>query len=317
MKINREIDQAFTTWYEALPRHRYNLPAKGTLAGALVVLDHLQQTFDLDINAHTAKGGSQVRGASGTAVKKILSTFGETRLFVSEGGRTNRGLRGDIDLLLHTINAMRLSHQSAEARNAVLRRFQELLVDRVREFHTLKRLEIVYAATSSTWQLVHDLLLEAKKTDKDDAVSQYLVGAKLQLRFPGIKVENELFSTADVQKGRPGDFRVRDTVFHVTVRPTVSVYDKCRRNLEKGLRVYLLVPDAFTDGARQNAELNAAGQITVQSLESFVSQNIDELSEFGADRVKKELRKLFEVYNARVDSIEANKSLLIDIPDNL
>jgi hypothetical protein len=66
------------------------------MAGALVVLEQLKENYDLNIDAHTAPGGSQVRGVSGAAVKRILETHDETRPFSSEGGRTNRGLRGDM-----------------------------------------------------------------------------------------------------------------------------------------------------------------------------------------------------------------------------
>jgi hypothetical protein len=44
------------------------------------------------------------------------------------------------------------------------------------------------------------------QSGKDGPVAQYLVGAKLALRFPTEKIGNESYSTADVQLNRPGDF---------------------------------------------------------------------------------------------------------------
>ena len=121
----------------------------------------------------------------------------------------------------------------------------------------------------------------ARETGKVGPVAQHLVGAKLQLRFPTETISNESYSTADDQLGRPGDFFVGSTVFHVTVAPMPPVFDKCIKNLEDGYRVYLLVPERELSGARYNAENKAPGKIAVESIESFVGQNIEELSFFN------------------------------------
>jgi hypothetical protein len=149
------------------------------------------------------------------------------------------------------------------------------------------------------------------------AVAQYLIGAKLQLRFPELKVSNDSFSTADDQLGRKGDFLIGDTAFHVTVAPMQAVYDKCKSNLDAGYRVYLLVPEDKVVGARQNAEVVAAGKISVEAIESFVGQNIEELSTFAQKKLLVRLLKLLQTYNERVDAAEADKSMLIEIPGNL
>jgi len=309
--------ETFINWYEHLPRRSKGFPAKGTISGALVVLEHLQGDFDLSIDSHTAKGGSQVRGAGGAAVRRILAAFSETREFVSEGGRTNRGLRGDIKTLLQIIESLDLEQLNTEDRNEVLQRFQAFLVDRVRDFHSQQRLEVVYNPALTTWQMVSDLLDSAKEAEKEGPVAQYLVGAKLQRRFPNMQISNESYSTADVQLGRQGDFLVNHTVFHVTVAPTQALFIKCQRNLRDGYKVYLLVRDNRVVGAKQLAEQIEPGRITVESVESFVSQNIDELSTFSHADQMREFRYLLDTYNQRVDAIELNKSMLIEIPPNL
>lgn len=148
-------------------------------------------------------------------------------------------------------------------------------------------------------------------------MAQYLVGAKLQLRFPDVAIENKSYSTADDQLGRPGDFLVGNTAFHVTVAPMPAVYEKCKRNIAEGYRVYLLVPDRALAGARQNAELTVPDRIAVESIESFIGQNIEELSTFTKDKLADGFLRLLETYNQRVDTIENDKSMLIEIPPNL
>ena len=85
------------------PLHYTPVGQPGTLAGALVVLERLQESCDLDINAHTAAGGVQIKGTNGRAVSKLLARYGETKPFLAEGGRTNMGLRGDIKALLNQL----------------------------------------------------------------------------------------------------------------------------------------------------------------------------------------------------------------------
>jgi hypothetical protein len=96
-----------------------------------------------------------------------------------------------------------------------------------------------------------------------------------------------------------------------------ALYDKCKRNIDEGFKVYVLVPDRLLAGTKQNSELHAAGKISVLSIESFVSQNIDELSGFSRDEVRRELYRLLETYNKRVDLVEPDKSMMIEIPVNL
>lgn len=310
--------KAFVSWFENLPVHKPSGgPARGTISSALVVLERLKSNFDLSLAAHRAGGKSQIKGASGPAVAKILAKFGETRHFVSEGGRTNRGGPGDIADMLDMIKAAELNALTFEAKNAILEEFQKILVHKVRAYHNRQRLKIIYDPAKSTWQAIHDLLVFARETGKDGQIAQYLVGAKLQIRFPDAKIGNESYSTADDQLGRRGDFLLSDTVFHVTVAPMSAVYEKCRRNLAEGYRVYLLVPDARLAGARQNAEGTAAGQISVESIESFVSQNIEELSTFSKNQLAEGFSRLLETYNQRVDAVESDKSMLIEIPPNL
>ena len=312
-----DVQTAFERWYDALKKNKSGLAPKGTIAGALVVLESLKNDFNLDINAHTAEGGSQISGASGSAVRRILEQFGETRPFVTEGGRTNRGLRGAVKNMLDAIGAAKLKLLDEGERALALERMQSFLVDRVRDFHSQRRLEATYNPAHSTWQLINNLLDKARDADKEGPVAQYLVGAKLQLRFPDIKVGNESYSTADVQLGRPGDFLIGDTVIHVTVAPMPKVYDKCRRNVREGYKVYLLVRERSVVGAKQNADSTAPGQITVESIESFVSQNIDEISAFSRRGHLLTVRRLLDTYNKRVDAAENDKSMLIEIPPNL
>jgi len=120
-------------------------------------------------------------------------------------------------------------------------------------------------------------------------VAQHVVGAKLSLRYPHLEIENHSYTTADVQLGRPGDFVVGDTVFHVTVAPMPAVIDKCDLNLRNNFRAILLVTDSKLQAVRQMAEIKGIAD--------------------GAHCLKSTMSVVL--------AVETDRSLLIEIPANL
>ncbi len=307
-------------WWDALPTYKQNngLPAQGTLAGALVLLDRLQDSYSLAFENHIADGGAQILGLGRPKTAQILARFDKPPLFLKECGRTNMGLPSDIRALLYLLAPLHLDALPQAERNAILIEMQRWLVlEKVSEYFNRERVKFSYVPEQTAWQTVHDILAAAKLVGKEGQVAQYLVGAKLALRFPDLTVRNDLYSTSDVQSGLPGDFVLGSTVFHVTISPMPAHYDKCRTNVQAGYDVYLLVPDRLVVGARQNTEGLLPGRISVQSLESFISQNLEELSHFARSERTAGFRALLQTYNARVDAIETDKSLLIEIPHNL
>ncbi len=313
------IPESFLEWYHSLKptSSKDPTPPKGVISASLAVLDRLREDYTLSLDEHTTPGNGQVR-TSGEAVKEVLAKFGETRHYTSEGGRTNRGSLSAVKSMLRSLAPAELETLSEEDRDAALEACQAFLVERVREYHNRQRLTITYTQSASTWHLVKSILDTADETGKGGPVAQHLVGAKLQLRFPDLEVMNEGYQTADQQTQRPGDFLLGDTAFHVTVAPMNALYDKCGRNAAEGYKVYILVPDRRLQGARQNIELaGLADRVTVESLESFISQNVEELSGFTANSRKIRLVELLELYNHRVNAVEYDKSLMIDLPNNL
>lgn len=305
-------------WYSGLPIEK-GFRVRGAIAAALQVLDKLKTNYRLDTSFHLTERKGQVRGISGAHLVKILRDFNEHRVFVKEGGRTNRGVIGYVDSLLDALKTAQLENIEPSCRNEIIEGLQAFLVDRVRDYHAQQRIKIEYDPSKTAWQTIADLLAIARETQKDGPMAQYLVGAKLALRFPHIEIGNESYSTADDQLDRPGDFLIGDTAFHVTVTPMPGVYDRCRRNIQQGYRVYLLVSDRRLQGTKETISdddvLN--GKVAVESIETFISQNIDELSAFRADQLINGFRNLFERYNNRVNIIETDKSLMVEIPPNL
>ena len=311
---------AIKAWHDALPNYSGG-KARGSIAAALVVLERLKDSFDLDVDAHTARGGAQVSGLTPGRVTEILARFDEERPFLREGGRTNRGARGAVASLLIVLRPLALENLHKTERECVLEAMQGFLAERVVEYFNRQRLDPPYDPAASTWQSVHEILLKAAEAGKSGPVAQHLVGAKLQLRFPDVAVANNPASAADQQTRRAGDFQIGDTAFHVTVAPTRdNLFDRVKENIRQGLRVYVLVPDEKVMTARGYAEeqlLGQASQIAVCAIESFVAHNIDEIAVFAQGRLLQGFRALLEMYNQRADAVETDKSVLIEIPATL
>jgi hypothetical protein len=305
-------------WYASLCLYQDNLPARGSIAAALHVLGRLKTDYNLDIASHVTAGGSQIIGLSASSLQKLLADFGETRRLASVAGRSNRGARGDIKALLAELATLQLESQQADVRDRVLDAMQRHIVTAyVSLYFSVQRVKATFDPNAATWQFIQAILENAARSGKAGPIAEYLVGAKLALRFPGKDIRNKQFSTSDTQSGYSGDFEIGNTVFHVTVAPMPELFQKCKANLERGLRVYLLVSEAQVVGARQNSALLTGGRVAVQSIESFVATNIDELCGFDAGQLKSGLFRLLEMYNKRVEAVELDKSLLIEIPPNL
>lgn len=309
-----KVKKAITGWIGTLQRYAGNFPAKGTLGGALVVLERLKTDFDLDIDAHTAASGTQIAGLSGNSVKKILIELGEQRGLGTEVGRTNRGARSEVSDLLDVIGILRLETLSQTDRRMALTEAQKVVAEKVAEWFNQQRITFEFDSRRSTRNTIGLILSSAKESGKEGAVAQHLVGAKLAMRFPRLKIANEGVNTADTPTKRNGDFHLGDMPIHVTVAPMSGVFEKCRKNISKGYRPLLLVPDRYLQAARDIAGLEGLEGLAVESIESYVALNCDELSEGSRELHPFQLKELLTTYNKRVDAVEVDKSLQIEIP---
>ena len=299
-------------WWESFPQRSRS---RGNIAGGLVLLENLRHNLDFEIQAHKAPGSDQLKNATRANVQKILARFGEERVLLQEGGRTNRGLMKNLTSLLEALSSSSIGDISPQNIDAELINMQRFLVEKARERFNAEKLSFEYRKDMTSRELIGLILDSARKRRKSGEVAEYLVGAKLALRFSRYEIRNSAASAADVQTEENGDFQINDCVFHVTMSPNTGHYDKCQRNLADGLRVFLLVPDSILAGARQNMQLATDGRASVEAIESFVSQNIEELSDFEGQKVPYNMKRLLETYNERIAKVETDLSLQVMIPN--
>lgn len=316
-KKNKAID-VLNRWYSSLKIHKDGLPAKGTVSAAIVVLGRLRADFSLELSRQLTEEGTRISGLNPSALQSILREFGETRPLTAIAGRTNPGTVAGVRSLLQSLSELKLDQESSEGRDEI---FNSMLKHAVEtyfsSFFDVKRVRAAFSPSDSTSQYVQDILDSAAASKKEGAVAEYLVGAKLALIYPHKNIRNKSYASADVQSGHGGDFEIGTTVFHVTISPAMELREKVQKNLSDGRRVYLLVRQDSLEFARGFARLIAPRRIEIDSVESFVAKNIDELVEFDGEGLCSGLRRLLETYNSRVDLVEMDKSLLIEIPPNL
>lgn len=308
---------ALLAWYETYRPSPDVEPDRYVVCAGLAVLERFAKKFPLDrVDYITEK--NQVK-TSGTLIKNILARYEEKRIYAKEGARTTRGTVPAAEAIVARLNPINeIGLLSPKDRESLTAELQCWLVGKAKEYFNRKTIDVEIRLDKPGPQIVSDVLAKAAARNQAGPVAQHLVGAKLAIRYPNLTIDNHSYTTADVQTGRGGDFRVGDTVFHVTVAPMPAVIDKCAANLQSGFRAILLVPEKQLLLARVMAE-NAALQdrIGVQPIETFVGQNVEEISEFVQRSLAREFRRLLETYNNRVADIETDRSLLIEIPENL
>ncbi|HND54141.1 MAG TPA: DUF4928 family protein [Pirellulaceae bacterium] len=314
MSATESAVAAIQDWHGNLPTGENALPSRGAIAAALVVLEKLKTEYSLAVGDFLAKGGAQIAGLTRQSLDAILRRHGENRTLIKEGGRTNRGNPRVVADLLEALTPLGLDVASDDERRSALDACQVWLVGQVGAYFACKPLTFAYDPAKTTFANLSSLVAAARDVGKLPSLAQYLVGAKLQLRFPDREISNDLASSPDAQSGRVGDFQLGDTVFHVTASPKLPVIEKCGENLTCGLKAYLIVPNSELPKVAALADVVLSDRITVCSLESFVAANLEELAEFQTDARLDSFRRLLETYNRRVDAVETDKSMLVEIP---
>ena len=289
---------------------------KGPLSVALVVTQHAKKMgLPLDPNNLLAKSGSQVRGQGKGAVQAVLKRHNIDRVLASEGGRTSRGSPDNMRAYVALLNE--LHEQGPVDLDAV----EQFWIARVHEFFAAKPFRIRLDASRSLRMVVGDVLQQAEERQKTTpgvyyagGVMQHLVGAKLDCVLGVGKLTHNSFSTADAPSNRAGDFLVGDVAIHVTISPSEALIQKCRDNLDDGLRPLIVTGHkgfAVAEGLAENS--NLADRIDVFEIEQFMAANLYELGAFAAAGRRTAVNDLVERYNQVVEEVETDPSLKIEL----
>ena len=321
MPYDEIIEDSLSTagdWYES---HRNSKGKVNTnvMTSGIAVAELLRQQFPLKRETLRTDNQSQVRGLSGSLIKRVLSEHGETRKFTSEGGRTSRGTLALAESLAESLaDALVAYSLSEEDRKAVADALQQHFVDCIRrDYFDKKAIEVNIDYSKPISGTIEDILAaaSARADQPTGVVAQHLVGAKLELRFPDLTIGRDNANAADLQTARQGDFEIGNSAFHVTVAPSARLIERVEENMRDGYRPIVLVDKgkvAFAAGLFDSEGLKDS--VEVNSIEVFVGANVEEIGEFSSEGIKAGLANLVRKYNQRIAVCEADQSLKIKEP---
>jgi hypothetical protein len=288
---------------------------QGPLCVALVMTQQARKSgLPLDPGQLLTEGGGQVLGLGKGAVQSILNRHGISRVLASEGGRTSRGSIGNMREYVALLNQL---HAKGAAELDAIEGFW---IERVYAFFAAKPFKIRLDASRSLRTVVRDVLGQAEDRQKTmpgvyyaGAVMQHMVGAKLDCALGQGNFEHNSYSTSDQQSGRRGDFFVGDVAIHVTTSPGEAVIERCRDNINDGIRPVLVTGQrglTVAEGLADNAGLG--DRIDIFEIEQFIALNLYELGKFAADGRRVAVSDLVNRYNEIIDDVETDPSLKIE-----
>jgi hypothetical protein len=289
---------------------------KGPLSVALVVTQHARSMgLPLEAEKLITEGGGQVLGLGKGAVQGVLKRHGVDRVLASEGGRTSRGSLHNMREYVVFLNRLK------GAGEVNLDAVEAFWIERVHEFFAGKPFKIKLDASKSLRAVVRDVIAQAEERQKTTpgmyyagAVLQHLVGAKLDCALGKGKFEHNSFSTADSPGARAGDFFLGDVAIHVTTSPGESVIERCRDNLNDGIRPILVTLQKGLDVAEGLSDnVGLVDRIDVFEIEQFVALNVYELGKFAAEGRKTAVTDIVARYNEIVEEFETDPSLKIEL----
>lgn len=298
-------------------RDVHGVAQMGYLGTVLVVTNRMRQfglPFD-DVMLLSPKG-SQVAGLNGAAINKVLRNHGVTQMVGTEAGRTSRGTPALAKFYFEFINEMYLKF---EMRADELDDVEAWWVERFVDFFNSQPFKLNYDASKNLASVIRNLLDQALLRQKKSpgktyvgAVLQHLVGAKLELALPELKIVHNGASVADTVSSRSGDFVIDNAIIHCTTAPGEALLRKCSANLQAGLNPIILTTTnkiSVAEGLAEN--IGIEGRVEIMDALQFLAANLYEMSLFqGAER-KITVFRLIKKYNEIVAEHEADPSLRI------
>lgn len=311
MTIGKELRAALSTFSKDK-----SFKGQGPLCVALVVTQHARE-MGLPLNAAklVTEGGGQVLGLGKGAVQKVLARHGISRVLAAEGGRTSRGSLNNMREYVALLNDL------STKMKVDLNEVEQFWIEGVHEFFSAKPFKIKLDASRSLRAVIRDVVAQAEDRQKASsgahyagAVLQHLVGAKLECALGKGSLKHHSFSTADAPGGRSGDFLLGDVAIHVTTSPGEGVIDKCRDNLNEGLKAVIVTLQKGTTVAEGLAENKGIGErVDVFEIEQFIALNLYELGKFGAEGRQVAVGELVKRYNEIVDEVETDPGIKIEL----
>lgn len=272
---------------------------------ALALLERVRELPDLSLERHLAEAGQSIASHE-TYGDRAHKRFNLEKINKNHGRRSS-SIRDWGQDLLDLLAAEKFTPTRPKASTDLIDAMQSHLASLLKSILDVEPLTVRVKGRSAEAAIM-DVLEQAEAKGRIGSVAQYLVGAKLQLRFPSKRDAITLFasnqgdrkSRGDAEQRR-GDFDLGEYVIEVAAgAPDAKHVEQIATILEDAdAEVWLIVRGnrlQFWKDEISRAELDHR-RVVVAAIELFVGQNVTELGDLSARGKADQLAKLFHIYN--------------------
>lgn len=280
------------------------IPAR--LQAGLTILERMREHPSLGLESHLFRKDRAAVHSHELYGDRVLARLNIEPISKNHGRRSSN-LPEWGQHLLDAIAAAGFASANAQERNSIISQAQAVLAKPLRDIIEQEPLEARIKGRSAE-AVIHDVLIQSEEKGQSGNVAQYLVGAKLELRFkreipvcPANKSDRK--SRSD-ENAKLGDFEIENTVIEVAVGlPDEKHLEQVGEIIENSDAEVWLLTRADRLAAWKSeiqSDKNIDGKrIVVTSVEAFVGQNITELAGFSTKGKATQLAALFDLYNSK------------------
>ncbi|HBS29777.1 MAG TPA: hypothetical protein DEB06_10095 [Phycisphaerales bacterium] len=294
-----------------IEEYRAGKPSRQWIAAGLVMLDHMSRHCPLASDLYLTRAGGEIANTR-SGLGDVLERFGVPRTFLKEVTSRSNLSFGE-RFVSCTDGGRMLSGLSEEVRGDQILRAAAMLRIEAEKWLARKHIQVALKADHAPGAWVGSVL-QMSEGKSGGRVEQHLVGAKLEERHPGRDIQLLPGHAGDQQTGRSGDYMIGKAVYHITASPSGAVLRKCAENHERGLRPVLVVPRPRLPAIRAVAEdMGLAQFVSMQAIEDFIECNVLEISGDRDIEPHEVFRAIIERYNLRIEAVESDPSLRIEV----
>lgn len=174
--------------------------------------------------------------------------------------------------------------------------------------------------SKSVQSILNSLLNQAIKRDKQlqekkyrDAMIKYLVAAQLQVIFPNQDCSVSSTFAEEGSTTQSGNFVINNTSIHCTTWLDDFLMEKCKENIDAGIRpVIITLHDRVLFALQLIEDADLKDRVEVWDIQQFLSTSIIERSLFDESKRNTTIKEIIDRYNNIIDEVENDPSLKIE-----
>jgi hypothetical protein len=291
--------ESFSVWLDTyMKKGGADVPAR--LVVVMALLERLHEIPTLNIGDHVAESGMQLKEHNKYVARALKHH--EIISPVLEFGRRSSNLHGWIDPLFVWLKSNGFVSASGLEQKEMLAGAQSIAAGRLQIINQDKPLIARYNKGTAK-AVIADILDQAQEKKRAKDVAEYLVGAKLQLRFGQDAATPKNVNTPN--RDEPSDFRVGDAAIETTVNPVdarhLTQITQILKNTTMDVWLLVRLQDCgnWQHAVDEQFPQELGGRVFVSAIEKFVGQNVSEIGRFDKTKVAETLAELFRIYNER------------------